>query len=124
MTVLTLAPLSASAPLATAMYLPTFPQLAAELSTSAAAVQLTLTTYLIGLALGQLIIGSLSDQWGRRVLLLRAPPGCRSWGGVRARPEHRLVGGSAVCAGIRHAAGIALSPAVISDRAVVADNAR
>jgi len=61
-TVLTLALLSASAPLATDMYLPGFPQMAAELSTSAAAVQFTLTTYLIGLAIGQLIIGPIARR--------------------------------------------------------------
>src|SRR6478609_11494452 len=65
-TTVVLALLTAIAPLATDMYLPAFPQLAVDLGTSAAAVQLSLTTFMVGLALGQLVIGPLSDQRGRR----------------------------------------------------------
>ncbi|MGW2222517.1 Bcr/CflA family drug resistance efflux transporter, partial [Nonomuraea sp. NPDC001684] len=54
--------LSAVAPLATDMYLPVFTDLAADLGTGAAGVQLTLTAFLTGLALGQLVIGPLSDR--------------------------------------------------------------
>jgi MFS family permease len=48
------------------MYLPAFPALAADLRVSDAQVQLSLTTCLIGLAVGQLVCGPLSDRWGRR----------------------------------------------------------
>lgn len=61
-----LALLSAAAPFAVDMYLPAFTDLAADLHTSAASVQLTLTAFLIGLAAGQLLIGPLSDRYGRR----------------------------------------------------------
>jgi DHA1 family bicyclomycin/chloramphenicol resistance-like MFS transporter len=47
-----------------------FPQMRAALHTSTAPVQLTLTASLIGLTLGQLILGPLSDRWGRRLPLL------------------------------------------------------
>src|SRR5689334_17368501 len=57
-------------PLTIDMYLPALPTITADLHTSAAAVQLTLTGTLLGLALGQLFIGPLSDAIGRRIPLL------------------------------------------------------
>jgi DHA1 family bicyclomycin/chloramphenicol resistance-like MFS transporter len=64
--------LTAIAPLATDMYVPAFPRVAGELSTTATHVQLTLTTFFVGMALGQLIGGPVSDQRGRRIPLLAA----------------------------------------------------
>ncbi|WP_432936474.1 multidrug effflux MFS transporter [Kribbella sp. CA-253562] len=64
--------LTAIAPLATDMYVPAFPQVAGELSTTATQVQLTLTTFFVGMALGQLVGGPVSDQRGRRIPLLMA----------------------------------------------------
>ena len=58
--------ITAIGPLSLDMYLPAFPAIADDLDVSAAQVQLSLTTCLIGLALGQLICGPLSDRWGRR----------------------------------------------------------
>ncbi|HWO78713.1 MAG TPA: Bcr/CflA family efflux MFS transporter [Bacillus sp. (in: firmicutes)] len=52
------------------MYLPSFPDIAAELEASASLVQLSLTACLVGLAVGQLIIGPISDAHGRRKPLL------------------------------------------------------
>jgi len=57
---------TAIGPLSLDMYLPAFPEIADDLGVPAAEVQLSLTTCLIGLALGQLIFGPLSDRWGRR----------------------------------------------------------
>ena len=57
-------------PLTIDMYLPALPTIREELATSSATVQLTLTGTLIGLALGQLVIGPLSDALGRRRPLL------------------------------------------------------
>jgi MFS transporter, DHA1 family, multidrug resistance protein len=57
-------------PLTIDMYLPALPTLRAELGTTASQVQLTLTGTLVGLALGQLLIGPLSDSIGRRRPLL------------------------------------------------------
>jgi DHA1 family bicyclomycin/chloramphenicol resistance-like MFS transporter len=62
--------LTAIAPLATDMYVPAFPRVAGDLSASATLVQLTLTTFFVGMALGQLVGGPVSDQYGRRRLLL------------------------------------------------------
>jgi MFS transporter, DHA1 family, multidrug resistance protein len=64
--------LTAIAPLATDMYVPAFPQVATDLSATATQVQLTLTTFFVGMALGQLIGGPVSDQRGRRRLLVAA----------------------------------------------------
>ncbi|WP_420884052.1 multidrug effflux MFS transporter [Micromonospora sp. CPCC 205547] len=68
--VLVLGSLIAIGPLTIDMYLPALPAIAADLHTTSAAVQLTLTGTLAGLALGQLLIGPLSDAVGRRVPLL------------------------------------------------------
>jgi DHA1 family bicyclomycin/chloramphenicol resistance-like MFS transporter len=64
--------LTAIAPLATDMYVPAFPRVAGDLSATAAQVQLTLTTFFVGMALGQLVGGPVSDQHGRRRPLLAA----------------------------------------------------
>ncbi|MEC1179149.1 Bcr/CflA family efflux MFS transporter [Metasolibacillus meyeri] len=52
------------------MYLPSFPEISADLDVKASLVQLSLTTFLCGLALGQFIIGPISDGVGRRKPLL------------------------------------------------------
>ena len=64
--IIVLGSLIALGPLTIDMYLPAFPQLADDLDASAASVQLTLTGMLGGLAFGQLVIGPLSDAFGRR----------------------------------------------------------
>ncbi|GAA2109360.1 multidrug effflux MFS transporter [Microlunatus panaciterrae] len=64
--------LTAIAPLATDMYVPAFPRVARDLSATATQVQLTLTTFFVGMALGQLIGGPVSDQRGRRRPLIAA----------------------------------------------------
>ncbi|MEV4483364.1 multidrug effflux MFS transporter [Micromonospora coxensis] len=58
--------LTAVGPLSLDMYLPAFPAMTGNLDATQAQVQLSLTTCLIGLALGQLVTGPLSDRWGRR----------------------------------------------------------
>ncbi|MET8119105.1 multidrug effflux MFS transporter [Micromonospora sp. NPDC005189] len=68
--VLVLGALIAIGPLTIDMYLPALPAITAGLQTTETAVQLTLTGTLVGLALGQLLIGPLSDVVGRRKPLL------------------------------------------------------
>lgn len=58
--------LSALAALSLDMYVPGLPAMAVELHTTASATQLTLTACLVGLALGQLFVGPISDARGRR----------------------------------------------------------
>ncbi|MFD7653477.1 multidrug effflux MFS transporter [Actinosynnema sp. NPDC059797] len=57
-------------PLSIDAYLPAFPEMAREFGTSESQVQLSLTTFIIGMSLGQLLVGPLSDSWGRRRPLL------------------------------------------------------
>jgi MFS transporter, DHA1 family, multidrug resistance protein len=64
--------LTAIAPLATDMYVPAFPRVGAELAATATQVQLTLTTFFVGMALGQLVGGPVSDARGRRTPLVAA----------------------------------------------------
>ncbi|MBK9695982.1 MAG: multidrug effflux MFS transporter [Propionibacteriaceae bacterium] len=61
---------SGIAPLATDMYVPAFPVVGADLAATASQVQLTLTTFFVGMALGQLVGGPVSDARGRRRPLL------------------------------------------------------
>jgi DHA1 family bicyclomycin/chloramphenicol resistance-like MFS transporter len=58
--------LVALGPLTIDMYLPSLPRIAEDYSVSSSVVQLTLTGTLAGLAIGQLVIGPLSDSLGRR----------------------------------------------------------
>ncbi|WP_257210518.1 Bcr/CflA family efflux MFS transporter [Actinomyces ruminis] len=114
---ISLAALAAIAPLAMDAYLPAFNQMAADLGVSASTTQLTLTAFLVGVALGQLSIGVLSDRFGRRPLLL--------WGSVLAfiagigtvlAPSAALLLAARFLQGLGAASGMVLGRAVISDR--------
>jgi Bcr/CflA subfamily drug resistance transporter len=65
-----LASLTAAGPLAIDMYIPGFPAMAETLGVSTSAIQLTMTAFLAGIVLGQLVVGPISDGIGRRKLLL------------------------------------------------------
>ncbi|TQJ90517.1 multidrug effflux MFS transporter [Streptomyces sp. SLBN-31] len=67
---LILGSLSAFGALTIDMYLPAMPDMAHQLHTSAPLVQMTLTAFVVGLAVFQVIVGPLSDAWGRRRPLL------------------------------------------------------
>ena len=67
---LLLSMLSMLGPLNIDMYLPSFPMIARDFGTSASLVQLSLTSCLLGLAVGQIVIGSISDAKGRKKPLL------------------------------------------------------
>jgi DHA1 family bicyclomycin/chloramphenicol resistance-like MFS transporter len=67
-----LAMLSALGPLSMDMYLPSLPDIAHVLQAPTARVQLTVSSYLIGFAVGQVIYGPVSDRHGRRPVLLAA----------------------------------------------------
>ncbi|WP_028661838.1 Bcr/CflA family multidrug efflux MFS transporter [Saccharomonospora saliphila] len=62
--------LTAFGPLSIDMYLPALPVMGGDLHTTDALLQLTLAVFLVGLGVGQLIAGPLSDSWGRRRPLL------------------------------------------------------
>lgn len=62
--------LAALGPLCTDFYLPALPDITAHLQVATSVTQLTLTASLVGLGLGQLVFGPLSDRMGRKVPLL------------------------------------------------------
>ena len=68
--VLILGSLTAFGPLSLDMYLPALPAVTTDLNTTASLAQLSITTCLLGLATGQLILGPLSDMHGRRKPLI------------------------------------------------------
>lgn len=115
--ILVLALLSAVAPLATDMYLPGFPEIAADLGAGAAAIQMTLTSFLLGLAVGQLVIGPLSDRYGRRgPLLIGTAVSIVSGLLCVIAPNIEVLIVLRLLQGLGGAAGVVLARAVIADR--------
>ncbi|MET7808723.1 multidrug effflux MFS transporter [Micromonospora chersina] len=108
--------LTAIGPLSLAMYLPAFPAMTRDLGADQAGIQLSLTTCLIGLAVGQFVTGPLSDRWGRRRPVLI---------GVVAYTVLALACAAApsapVLAAARFAQGLAGGMGVVVARAVVRD---
>ncbi|MBO4259969.1 multidrug effflux MFS transporter [Streptomyces griseorubiginosus] len=108
--------LTATPPLAMDMYLPSLPEVTHALHAPAATVQLTLTACLLGMALGQLVVGPMSDKWGRRRPLLTglavyvlATALCAFAPNVEVLVAFRLV------QGLAGAAGIVIARAVVRD---------
>ncbi|MFF4208131.1 multidrug effflux MFS transporter [Streptomyces sp. NPDC001796] len=108
--------LTATPPLAMDMYLPSLPEVTRSLHAPAATVQLTLTGCLAGMALGQLLVGPMSDKWGRRrplltglVVYVLATALCALAPSVEALVAFRLV------QGLAGAAGIVIARAVVRD---------
>lgn len=64
--------LTAVGPLSVDMYLPSLPEIGRKLTASPAQVQLTISFYLVGFAVGQIVYGPLSDRHGRKPILLAA----------------------------------------------------
>ena len=115
-TALILGAFVAVGPLTIDMYLPALPTITADLSTSAATVQLTLTGTLVGLALGQLVLGPLSDRFGRRRPLL-AGTALHVLASllVLFAPNVAVLGALRVLQGVGAAAGAVISLAVVRD---------
>lgn len=108
--------LTATPPLAMDMYLPSLPEVTTSLNAPAATVQLTLTGCLAGMALGQLLVGPMSDRWGRRrplltglVVYVVATALCALAPSVEALVAFRLM------QGLAGAAGIVIARAVVRD---------
>ncbi|MER6381014.1 multidrug effflux MFS transporter [Streptomyces sp. NPDC001250] len=113
---LVLGGLTATPPLAMDMYLPSLPEVTRSLHAPAATVQLTLTACLLGMALGQLVVGPMSDRWGRRRPLLAglavylvATALCALAPNVETLVALRLA------QGLAGAAGIVIARAVVRD---------
>lgn len=122
---LVLALLSAVAPFATDLYLSAFPLMTSDLKASATSVQLTLTAFLVGIALGQLIFGPLSDRFGRMAPLVVGSLLCLAASAATAlAPTVEVLVAARFAQGVTGAAGMVIGRAIISDLAVGAAAAR
>ncbi|MEU3375490.1 Bcr/CflA family multidrug efflux MFS transporter [Streptomyces sp. NPDC006660] len=113
---LVLGGLTALPPLSMDMYLPALPEVTDALRSPAATIQLTLTACLAGMALGQLVVGPMSDKWGRRrplligmVVYVLATAVCAFAPNVELLIAFRLL------QGLAGAAGIVIARAVVRD---------
>ncbi len=120
-----LALITLSGTLAMHMFVPALPRAARELGASAGAMQGTVSLYILGLAVGQLAYGPLSDRYGRRPLLVAglalytvAGLAAALAPGVRTLLAARLVQALGGCA------GLALGRAMVRDTAAPEDAAR
>jgi MFS transporter, DHA1 family, multidrug resistance protein len=114
--IVVLGALVALGPLTLDLYLPALPRITSELSVSSSVTQLTLTGTLAGLALGQLIVGPLSDSLGRRrpliagiVLHMIASVVCL------VAPNIAVLGIARVLQGVGAAAAMVVAIAVVGD---------
>jgi DHA1 family bicyclomycin/chloramphenicol resistance-like MFS transporter len=117
--------LTAFAPVSVDLYLPAFPSIAEHFGTSVGAVQLSLATYMVGLALGQVLYGRLSDIHGRRgpmlagiSLYVGASIACAFAPSVETLIGLRLLQGFGGCA------GIVIARAIVRDLFAGAEAAR
>jgi DHA1 family bicyclomycin/chloramphenicol resistance-like MFS transporter len=98
------------------MYLPALPAVAGALHSPAASVQLTLTACLLGLAVGQLVVGPLSDRFGRRRPLLVGMGGYVLAGAACAvAPTIGTLTACRLVQGLAGSAGIVIARAVVRD---------
>ncbi|MCP2164969.1 Bcr/CflA family multidrug efflux MFS transporter [Goodfellowiella coeruleoviolacea] len=108
--------LTAFGPLSIDMYLPAFPTIAADFGTGPAQVQLSLTACVIGLAVGQLLAGPLSDSLGRRrPLLIGLAVYCVASLLCAFAPSALTLTGLRLVQGLGAAAGIVIARAVVRD---------
>ena len=113
---LVLGSLTALGSLSMDLYLPAFPQVSSHLHTSSPMVQLTLTSCLLGLAAGQLVVGPLSDALGRRRPLLTGMAlYAAATAACAAAPDARLLIIFRLLQGLSGAAGIVIARAVVRD---------
>jgi len=98
--------LVAYGPVSTDLYLPSLPAIGRYFGADDAAVQLTLSGFLVGFALAMLVHGPLSDRFGRRpvlmvstVLFVAATIVCLLAGSIEAFTLARVAQGLAACAG-------------------------
>lgn len=105
--ILILGALSTISPFSIDMYLPGFPAIAKDLHTSISQVQLSLTAYLVGISVGQLLYGPLLDRFGRKVplygglaLYLLASIGCALTPSIETLIAMRLLQALGGCVGL------------------------
>jgi DHA1 family bicyclomycin/chloramphenicol resistance-like MFS transporter len=114
--VLVLGALIALGPLTIDLYLPALPTITDELLTTDAGVQLTLTGTLLGVGLGQLVIGPLADRFGRkRPLLAGVSVHVLASALSVLAPNVAVLGGLRVLQGLGAAAGAVIAMAIVRD---------
>ena len=108
--------IAAFGPFVTDFYLPALPALSEYFATSASMVQLSLTVSMIGLGLGQLVVGPLSDRYGRRLPLLvslaafvAATAGCLTTDSIARFLVYRFI------QGLAGAGGLVISRSIATD---------
>lgn len=108
--------LTAFGPFVTDFYLPVLPMLTRAFATSPAMVSLSLTAGMVGLAAGQLLIGPLTDKYGRKptLVLSMALFALASVGCLAARDIH-VFNAFRVLQGIGGAGGIVISKSMATD---------
>ncbi|WP_245620107.1 multidrug effflux MFS transporter [Phenylobacterium immobile] len=123
--VLLLGAMTAFAPMSIDMYLPSVPTLVHDLKAGPAAAQATLSVFLIGLAVGQLIYGPASDRWGRRppvaigvVIFVAASVLCA------VAPTMNILLAGRFAQALGGCAAIVVARAVVADRFDADDSAR
>lgn len=114
--ILILGSLAALGPLSIDMYLPAFPDMSRSFDASASLIQLSLTACMLGMALGQLIVGPLSDVRGRKrplmvalLAYLLASLACAMAPTIEVLIALRFIQGAA------GASGIVISRAIVRD---------
>ncbi|MCA1308111.1 multidrug effflux MFS transporter [Microbacterium esteraromaticum] len=113
---LALGALTAFGPLSLDVYLPSLPQLGSDLGASESLAQFTLSACMIGLALGQLLWGPISDRYGRRMPLFIAITGFIVTSLLCAvAPTIEVLIGIRIVQGLCGAAGMVIARAVVHD---------
>ncbi len=117
--------LIAIAPLSIDLYLPAFPAIEAELANGTGQAEFTLASFFIGISLGQLFYGPLSDRFGRKpplyaglVIYSLASLGCALAGSLEALAAWRFLQALGGCA------GMVIARAVVRDRCSAQESAR
>ena len=117
--------LTAIGPFSTDMYLPAFPAMAAGLHTSLGEIERTLSAYLVGLAVSQLLYGPLTDRYGRKrplicglVLYTVSSMGCALAGDAHSLLLWRML------QALGAAAGMVVPRAVVRDHYATQNAAR
>ncbi|WP_162621798.1 multidrug effflux MFS transporter [Microbacterium suaedae] len=117
--------LSAFGPLATDVYLPAMPQMVEDLGTTDALGHATMSACMIGLAFGQLLIGPLSDRFGRRLPLLSGVAAFAVFSLLcAAAPTIEILIAARFLQGAGGAAGIVVARAVVRDISSGSESAR
>ncbi|KRA25959.1 MFS transporter [Microbacterium sp. Root61] len=114
--IILLGALTALGPFTVDLYLPAFPVLEEDFQTTAAMIQLTLTGTMLGFALGQLVVGPLSDKVGRRIPLLSVTAlHVLASVGAALAPTLLTLGIARVLMGVGAAAGGVVAMAIVRD---------